>query len=1058
MDDDNQPEDNDSRELIVNDSNVENLSTEPEVSSSSANLSTQKSHSRGNFNNSKLQSIAQSAVTSKLSSRRRAKKSNDIVFIDLTSDSVTERVIRRKKARSRLSWVKEAKKRFSVKIAEKTAVKNDSTIEDESASANHLEDTLDLLSLRVCSPGSQVDDALVSGVEEIVVETGETTTVEERTLPQSSVTIDEPSTTERTVSQTPDFLDDRGESHEDVAEEAATDSEKPPTEEPPLECERATKDNVSELPASDTRISEADDRQSDEPSSENKIDDEREPCSAESALQPEKRKSPAECPVSIKAEDVSEAPYEILSEEVVTSAVEVPVAEYASEVSLRTSVDEPADDATICKTKIREVDFQDNIDGLSLLASVSQRVSHLTTKPVVNGSPTANGELIKVKNYASLANLDAVEEPVTSTDATPFVGDPSPSVINRIVGIYPEDEMDKVAFEVEVASTGAMDPYGSCEEVNVGQFLPNSDDSYCNSRLQTPNVVPEIATPVEKDDTKVILNGETVVLFQKSPNSNLYIINKAVENRDHDEVTSGLREMTEHTVEAGSYPYELYDGLYRGQPASYDITQYSRELSGQEVRRSKKVTVDTVGEANKPGDPNELAKHGKKKNLSIDVIGKGSPSKRKSSGSSSISRRCRIKQEYNGCSNNLSAHMNPTYGIQDCSQDRVESSRSIHMPVAHSSPLSSIYTKYPGGAELYLPCRKSCNSMNCGLPVNSSAGLHPHTGKSSAPSKSHCSCLNCAYDIVAHCTECIMPSGESRASSIDNGSYYLPLHSTVQNSAVQECGRPSVDETHVKIYDEQLVCKFEKTILEGKTLSGVGVKCEPEPIYRAELDNKLPLKKRFKAMMSVSFDEMTIKREKVQSYPSTPMLSIAALEAQAALGSSGDGMGDGKNSLESSTKCRGETHGTNRQRDVIRRDYRKESAVMMSPPQTTPLQITTSNSTGERKRKRRSAPCPSACNVDEANYERMLKTPVKHKQTAVTGGAVSKRLNTPTKSQARPSEKVRELDVAPTKKSTTRTRSSKRNVPKVNYIYLDGDSDWNPSDGGSKRKRKKTSR
>lgn len=132
------------------------------------------------------------------------------------------------------------------------------------------------------------------------------------------------------------------------------------------------------------------------------------------------------------------------------------------------------------------------IDGLTLLASVSaqHRVSPKKAE-------------LKVKPYSSLQQKVKYDS----------------AVVNRIIGICPEDALDKVALQVEVSSTELVS-----STVNKHQQYqdPTSPDllSYILDETIQNNLE-------NNDNANVILNGETVMLLQKSPNSNLYIINKA---------------------------------------------------------------------------------------------------------------------------------------------------------------------------------------------------------------------------------------------------------------------------------------------------------------------------------------------------------------------------------------------------------------------------------------------------------------------------------------------------------------------------------------------------
>lgn len=136
--------------------------------------------------------------------------------------------------------------------------------------------------------------------------------------------------------------------------------------------------------------------------------------------------------------------------------------------------------------------FQENADALSVLASVCAAQKG-------NNSPS---KIIKVKDYARWKPT-TTSYPEIDPKALYQFSDNSDVMSSRVVNVYPEDAFDKVALQVEVISTSD----GLTDNMN-------------QSFRETPNV---------------ILNGETVILLQKSPNSNVYIINKAKENKNSDD-------------------------------------------------------------------------------------------------------------------------------------------------------------------------------------------------------------------------------------------------------------------------------------------------------------------------------------------------------------------------------------------------------------------------------------------------------------------------------------------------------------------------------------------
>ena len=650
-----------------------------------------------------------------------------------------------------------------------------------------------------------------------------------------------------------------------------------------------------------------------------------------------------------------------------------------------------------------QVEFRDNTDGLSLLASVSQCVSHLTTTSPSPQIPTNSGELIKVKNYATLSNANAYDVPAIASQYSSAI---PPDATNKVTNLYHEDAMDKVALQIEVTATEEISTYPTYQDPNIATAFPsNSEEINYNCQLPIDPATPQTD---DTNPTKPILSGETVVLFQKSPNSNLYIINKAVGKRG--EVSDDETENVPYNT------YEMYENVYRGKP--YDLSEYSRELSSQENRR--KVKIDTAGEpVSKVNDTIEMS--GINVAMSMESMSKVSPSKRKSPSTAGMSRRLRIRHDFNG---HATGHINASYGIPDSLQERGD-----------TPPLASIYPQYQTGADIYMPFGNNYNALPC---------VHAHPNQ-------NCSCLNCRYGIPTHCSKYMMSNGDNHTSTIENPPYYMPIHTTVQTSAVQDCSRTSGD--------DQIVFKLEQKVIDSKPLENNGVKFDTRPICRSEFDAKLPLKKRFKSMVPFSYEDTSINidNEKIPSYPGTLMMSIAALEGIDTIrtnevANNTRTMDVGGNSVRSKNELQNSSYT----REMIRRDYRKEMVTMMIP---------TNNSNGilgeslkERKNKRQTIPrCTQQFNDNEnGRYEtgsQKIKSPVKRKESIVD--VVSRRLNAASKVQVRGSDKVKEIVAEEIVKPKRQTRSSKRKMPKANYT--DADSDWNPS-GESKKKRKKTAR
>lgn len=94
----------------------------------------------------------------------------------------------------------------------------------------------------------------------------------------------------------------------------------------------------------------------------------------------------------------------------------------------------------------------------------------------------------------------------------------------------------------------------------------------------------------------------------------------------------------------------------------------------------------------------------------------------------------------------------------------------------------------------------------------------------------------------------------------------------------------------------------------------------------------------------------------------------------------------------------------------------------------------------------------NATKRQESRHQKTLKTSAQHKEIAVSEMTTMKQFTSETSTTDVPYKKAKKMP-SPTRK----TRSSKRNVPKVNYSYYDNDPDWKSS-GVSKRKRRKISR
>ncbi|XP_036138858.1 uncharacterized protein LOC105829397 isoform X2 [Monomorium pharaonis] len=714
-------------------------------------------------------------------------------------------------------------------------------------------------------------------------------------------------------------------------------------------------------------------------------------------------------------------------------------------------------DSSEDKCIIRDSELHDNIDGLSLLADViaSQHVSHL------KAGRELKYEQIKVKDYASLRSSpynqttdDEADTNDSSNSVSQILENPTAEVINRIVGIYPEDALDKVALHVEVTSTTDPDDRENDPNNSVSHIVETINyetDTISNNLSMVENNVQSI-----KENTNVILNGETVVLLQKSPNSNLYIINKAVENaRDHnsDDENCPIKEKGWMVSPEDCASFEVVN---TSEHISFnlDLPQYNKELSCQETKysvgRNKSIKIEPEEENSLMGIA-EMKSYSKKGSLPVDVLPATSQiyqdtnvanvsisksiDKRKSK--SILTYRQNIKQEF-------SNHITPNCGIQGCNgihshpHEVIDPQHSLHIPVTHPTTISPIYGNCAAGTDLCMPYHKHCTSVSCSLQINSTTSLHSHTKSANSCGRSHCSCINYnTYDIVTHCRQCIHPATDSHVSCIESNSYFLPTHSSVQTSAVQEHDRTKSEAVISKLYDEQIL---RKRVLQSNTLEKLDMSREPpDKLFKKDMENKLPLKKRLKAhaMMSMAYEKVPIKTEKLDNYPGIPMMSIAALEAI-------DGTQTQiiKSPYELSPTEEDNPHGSYHfNSNIVRRDYYKDVHIS-----NTHHNLTKESTRNHERQFRPNGDQPNAVCLESCQD----RTPAQRRD--VTNPTSLKHMATETIEQDSPCKKTKK-----TQSSIRQTRSSKRNVPKVNYCYTDVDPEWNPS-GESKRKRKKTSR
>ncbi|KAI4495741.1 hypothetical protein M0802_008364 [Mischocyttarus mexicanus] len=662
-----------------------------------------------------------------------------------------------------------------------------------------------------------------------------------------------------------------------------------------------------------------------------------------------------------------------------------------------------------------ELNTEENIDGLSLLASVSQHVSHLKAESEMRF------DQIKIKDYAVLKNTSlnqVIDDKTNTNDSSNTVSqlceNPTSEVIKRVVGVYPEDGVYPKKLELYVNLISANNENVANAENTSAINVPRIFQGSMN--YETSDTLSNIMVPLEnnvqstKENTNVIQNGETVILMQKSPNSNLYIINKAVENarnrNDNDTNKITEKSWVLPLSENGS-SYEIANAL------DHNFIQEKHSIGGK-----KNIKIEP-NEDNIALNLEDKEFYTKKISLranrlstfqatlqDIDAANLStineSNDKHKSSSKSVSACRQNIKQEFTTLPTNYTVQ--GYAGMHSHSHEAIESQHSLHIPTSHPTALPQSMcncNNCSAATDLCVPYHKHCKSVSCSLQINTTASLHSHVNSSNPCGRSHGSCLNCTYDIVTHCRQCIHPGTDSHVSCIESNSYFLPMHSSVQTSTVQEHERTKNETVIGKLYEDNIVCKVEKNLLPSNTLETIDMKCDTSKLSNTNYNSKLPLKKRLKAhaMMSIADLEKLDTTQKHQDQIVEPVFPL---------------------SPNRKDDIHGNYHFTT---NLVRRDYCKD------------IHDTTAHD-----------PNTTAC--QESFHQRTFKTPAQRKEIATSEITAIKRFTSETMATDVPYKKGKKMQ-----SPTRRTRSSKRNVPKVNYSYTDNDPEWNLS-GVLKRKQK----
>lgn len=573
---------------------------------------------------------------------------------------------------------------------------------------------------------------------------------------------------------------------------------------------------------------------------------------------------------------------------------------------------------------------ESDIDGLTLLASVSaqQRVS--TSKKIE----------IKVKPYTSLQQKPKEED--------------NKAVASHIVGMYPEDSMDKVALQVEVSSSEA-----DSSTVSKQQQPDTSSDVFSYIIDET------IQNNLESNDNaNVILNGETVMLLQKSPNSNLYIINKAaVDNLSNSKLNYNSDE--EDTSKLAEY--EDSKCCQQGISIKHDPDDV-----GQRIRTIK------------PDPDYADMKSG-------GLIGHDDTKLQKQSG---------YELHYAG-------YPVPPPGSY-CTYP------SIHHPSTGCACVSCAYCRQ---LPFYLPAAHATQSVQTNTSVQ----------EKRSKQKTDAAMMAKLYDEQMHSGKDKnlldgMPQhqeqvGEAKQmiSRYEHVDYYLPAAHAAQtvqiNPAVQEkrSNMKTTDAVAVSanLYDDQLISSLEKNLLDGKHQEKMTEEKKETASKFEQLDSTLPLKKRLKAQrMSMDFGNrevvLQLKNKAVSSvYPGELMMSISDVDGQ------------GNNSPLELGAVVEVTSAT--EKPVKSRAGRKEKTMNTKiNNQNVPNCFPRKASNNKKKR---------AGSTDEEVENSGVSAPKKSRKSNDAGAK--------------------------------QTRSSRRIVPTVNYVYPEIDTECNPS---GKRKKKRSNR
>ncbi|XP_046734725.1 uncharacterized protein LOC124404549 [Diprion similis] len=784
----------------------------------------------------------------------------------------------------------------------------------------------------------------------------------------------------------------------------------------------------------------------------------------------------------------------------------------------------------------QESQFRENIDGLSLLASVSQHVFNLEysekslTKPKILGEEISCPES-KIKRSHLLSNNGVIKE-VSNEVLLDVNNTISCKSINGIAGVWQKINDDKI-HGTDLGSEKSDNNVTENESLDMVPLVLETTVDLNSSTLHNNMISVENVTQMIKDSTNVIVNGETVVLLQKSPNSNLYIINKASDNtaeclgeekksapKTTKRISTAMRDIMNHIpinlsrkntdrqegakthrskvhtasknkVSKQFKPVAEKFSQHRDKPdIGYIREEILNESSYDQMSRQRSTdTPQSVVElepVKKPPPPviiltetsndvqmttNErISQESGVINMTTTgrLSGKLSSKKRgdkvKGTSIENLTFKQNIKQEFESCVDDLSTKRSSCYGSQLTPGDShlQVSKRSYNninpnnmLPLNSRSPpkIPHVYSTVTTTANLYSLEHEHCDCAPCNMKVSSSQPYQAIPQPIPTCQLSHCACLKCAYEV--HYRQYLPP----HSPFLQTNSYFVPTESklTAKNSVVQEKTLKLAEAALAKLDDDQLLHKIEQSIIDNKVLSPTNVKNNvPEVKYKPEFDSKLPLKKRLKAhaMMSMIYQDTPIKLEKVENYPGTPMMSIAALEARN-LTQNAVPVFEQKPTMPSTVielSPRIKDDSSHHTTEMIRRDYLKDTSL-------TSIGNCANVDEKARKLNQHRRQTAAEVNVTASGCQKNFKTLAQRKEIAISSPSSLKRKTTIVPNHPKSPKKTKKANVGKTK--GRQTRSSTRNIPKVDYNY-DGIIDLvEPKLNTlteSKRKRKKTGR